>query len=131
MFRQYLPEVHWLTIETAGTEGGVPDLNGCHTDTEFWIECKLTAGWTVSLRPQQIGWLMRRTRAGGNTYIAVRRKVNKSARRDAADELWLYSGADATALKMKGLRGAPPLIMCAGGPAHWHWAGVRTRLGLG
>ena len=128
LFRIHLPEIHWLTVETSATEGGVPDMNGCFSAQEFWIEMKLTRGFAVSLRPQQIGWLMRRTRAGGRAFIAVRRYALKSARRPLAiDELYLFSGAYADMVHKNGIR-ALAIDSWVGGPSRWDWHAIKGYL---
>jgi hypothetical protein len=126
LFRQHLPMVHWISCETGLTDPGVPDLNGCHQGVEFWIECKATKGWAVTLRPEQIGWLERRCRVGGRTFIAVRRRCSAGTRRRAADEVWLYWGVHARRLKLLGLKGCAPLAVFSSGPANWDW----ERLGI-
>lgn len=128
LFRHHLPEVHWLTVETAGTESGVPDLNGCFAGVEFWIECKLTAGMAVALRPHQIGWLLRRSRAGGRIFVAVRRNAVAGTRREACDELWLIPGAEAEALATDGLRAGREAGRWPGGAARWDWGAIRVTL---
>jgi Holliday junction resolvase len=80
LFQDNLPKVHWQRIETGGTGRGIPDLNGCYQGAEAWVECKRTKHWTVEVRPEQVGWIERRTRAGGRVFLAVRR---------AERELWL------------------------------------------
>src|SRR5215469_3817916 len=124
LFRQNLPQVHWATIETGVTEPGVPDLNGCFRRREFWIENKLTSGWAVNFRPDQIGWISRRTRSGGRVYIAIRRRHDASSRRDAVDELYIYSGLFIAALAERGIKGVPPLALYREGPKRWCWDAV-------
>jgi hypothetical protein len=128
IFRKYLPMVHWTTIETSFAEPGVPDMNGCLRGHEFWVENKWTDGWRVTMRPEQVGWLLRRTRAGGCTFVAVRRHCAAGARRPAADELWLLQGARAAELKERGLRHTPALGQWAGGPPRWGWGQVAELL---
>lgn len=122
LFLKNLPQVHWQSIESGMTGRGIPDTNGCFDGQEFWIEFKETQHWSVSLRPEQIGWLMRRARAGGRVFIAVRR---------AGQELWLLSGNDAIDLKENGLRGCHPnnvLATYGGGPRAWDWNDILTAL---
>jgi len=121
LFRQHLPQVHWATIETGATEPGVPDLNGCFRRREFWIENKLTKAWSVSFRPEQIGWISRRTRCGGRVFIAVRRRHDASSRLDAVDELYIYSGVDILPLAECGLKRVDPLALYREGPKRWCW----------
>src|SRR5580765_3434894 len=97
-FRKGMPTVHWLSIETGATEPGVPDMNGCIAGLEFWVETKKAKGNKVYLAPAQVGWHLRRHRAGGLSFFAVRKE----------DSLYLYRGADAVSLKELGLK-LPPL----------------------
>lgn len=126
LFQKNLRLVHWQSIETGMTGRGVPDSNGCYQGAEFWVEFKQTGGWNVTLRPEQIGWLDRRARCGGNVYIAVRRKCDEGPRRDAADELWIFHGRDAIAVAAGGLRSttAPLVGFYTGGPTLWNWAKI-------
>lgn len=120
LLRENLPTVHWCTVESGAIAPGTPDVNGCRHGSEFWIECKQTDGWAVTLRPEQVGWLMRRARAGGRVFVLVRR---------ASSELWLLPGARADLLKAEGLRGSvAPLGVWRGGPARWSWAEVEAQL---
>lgn len=131
LFRDKLRDFHWQSIETGGTGRGVPDLNGCLRGVELWVECKVTAGWAVTLRPEQIGWLCRRARAGGRVFVAVRRCCPSGPRRTAADELWLLLGHHAPDLRTGGLPRGPSravLGMWPGGPARWPWPAVRAAL---
>lgn len=123
LFRKHLPEVHWTTIESRYTQSGIPDLNGCCDGVEFWIECKRTAAWTIKMRPMQMAWLLRRLRAGGNCWIAVRRRNKKN------DELWLVRGAYAKLAATRGLRALPAAMHWAGGPKQWPWREIYWRLG--
>lgn len=134
IFRRSLPTVDWQSIESAITGGGVPDVNGCHRGAEFWVEFKQTEEWAVSLRPEQVGWLCRRARAGGRVFIAVRRRCLAGPRRAGADELWLLWGHFAPDLKTGGLRRAPPgsvLGIWSGGPRSWDWGAVLACLTSG
>jgi hypothetical protein len=131
IFRRRLPTFDWLSIETALTEAGVPDANGCINGTEVWVEHKKTLGWTVTLRPAQVGWILRRTRAGGRVFIAVRRMSLPGKRRKAADELWLIKGAYAREAKTLGLKGLPGEAVCGvwhDGQSHWRWDAVAVAL---
>lgn len=101
LIQKNLPEVHWQRIETGGTGLGIPDLNYCCDGVEGWIELKSVAsGWQVGLRPEQVAWLARRERAGGRTFVAVRR----------IESIYLYRGTAAAELKVDGLRGLAPRL---------------------
>jgi hypothetical protein len=123
IFRERLPKAHWQSIETGAVGPGVPDSNYCLPGgAEGWIEFKQTAGWAVTLRPAQIGWLMRRSRAGGRVFVAVRQA------RPPEDMLWLALGGHAALLRDGGLKKAPVLGVWAGGPANWPWETVQGLL---
>lgn len=127
LFRERLPQVHWQSIETAGTGRGVPDSNGCYAGVEFWVEYKVTDGYAVELRPEQVGWHCQRSRAGGRTFVAVRRRCLAGPRKAAADELWLLPGRLAREVRSMGLRELPDdfvLGAWTGGPAKWDWGEV-------
>lgn len=129
LFQKHLPEVHWQRIETL-VGRGTPDLNGCLWGREFWIENKLTSGWTVNFEIGQTAWAERRARAGGRTFVAVRRIATAGPRRGAAcDEMWLFRGQEARQLEAEGLKGQQPIIGCwSGGPAKWDWDKIRKVL---
>lgn len=126
VLREALPEVHWCRIETGGTGRGIPDINGCYRGAEFWCELKFTDTWAVGLRPEQCGWAMQRSRAGGRVFILTRRRTQAGPRRGpGVDELYIHSGADAREVATLGLRGGPlPLYRAGGGPSQWSWKDV-------
>jgi hypothetical protein len=134
LFQQHLPWVHWQAVETGMTGRGIPDLNYCARGVEGWVECKQTTGWAVGLRPEQVAWLARRTRAGGRCWVAVRRKCPAGPRRVVADELWLVPGTHVVPLHREGLRavlgdgGAQGIWV--GGPAAWDWREIAACLDL-
>jgi hypothetical protein len=119
MFRRNMKQIHWTTIESILTEGGIPDLNGCVDGVEFWIECKVARGWKVAVRPAQISWIRRRVKVGGHVYIAVKRRK----------ELWLIAGAAVNALARGGLRAVPRAAVRLLLPQPWPWAAVAATLG--
>ena len=115
MFRIYLPQVHWTTVESRFTESGIPDIEGCDHGRAFWVECKKTRGWTVRIRPAQIAWILRRIRVGGRVTIAVR------AQGKARDELLIVRGAAVRQLRDDPLTALPPRAVLGrwkGGPKH-------------
>lgn len=127
LLHSHLPQVHWQAIEVGLVGRGVPDTNGCHQGAEFWIECKSTDYWSINLEPEQVGWLLRRHRAGGRTFVAVRRRFAARPRSPACDELWLCRGSAARELKDAGLDGAPPGAVLGRwhrGPKSWDWPSV-------
>lgn len=109
LFRKHLPQFDWQSIETGGTGRGIPDSNYCVMGThgighEGWIEYKSTDGYVVDLRPEQVGWIMRRVRRGGRVWIAVRRSHDGGPRRGPpVDELWIFGGGLAVEARTGGL----------------------------
>lgn len=118
----------WTSIETGSTILGVPDSNYCVDGIEGWVEFKQTSGWSCTLRPEQVGWHLRRQAHGGRSFVATRRWHDGHSRSDAVDELWLHHGSLVRELKTEGLRGAEPLGHWHGGPGHWNWEEVRRIL---
>lgn len=120
IFRQHLPFVHWQSVETALTGSGVPDSNACYLGVEWWVEYKQTTTDKIKLNktiPFQVAWHERRNRAGGRTFVAVRR-VHKNG----SDDLFLYRGALARDVLMgNGLKNEAWLYWGVGGPTCWHW----------
>lgn len=139
LFRQHLPAYHWVSIETGGTGRGIPDSEYCVGGMTAWVEYKVTDGWAVTLRPEQVAWMLRRSRAGGRVWVVVRRKAAAGPRRGGAvDELWILRGMFADEIREQGLPKIQLLEIgtdidaefpqhhyvvraWAGGPARWSW----------
>lgn len=130
LIQHYLPGPHWQAVESGGTGRGIPDVNGCWQGVEVWVENKITSGWQVGLRPEQIGWIHRRARAGGRVFVLTRRVAEAGPRRGAAvDDLYLHAGRVVVELAQRGLQEGPaPLLHTSGGPSRWNWAMVRDWL---
>lgn len=127
IFQKHIPKAHWQRIETL-VGRGTPDMNGCLWGKEFWVENKTTSGWAVTFETGQVAWHEQRIRAGGRTFVAVRRIASAGPRRGAAcDELWLFRGQEARTVEADGLKGARPLAVgwWDGGPAKWSWSEIR------
>ncbi len=125
LFRRYLPEPDYATIETGLVSLGVPDLNACLNGAEVWIEMKVCSGWSVTIRPEQSAWAERRIRHGGRVFLAVRRKHDGGPRKGPpVDELWIFHGRDAATVRKEGLLSGPPLLRSSGGPQLWDWRRV-------
>lgn len=104
IFRTKLRQFHWQAIETGGTGLGIPDSNYCVDGLEGWVEYKKTHGFAIGLRPEQVGWHMKRARAGGLTTIAVRRQTEAGPRKGpAVDQLFMFPGAWADRLDDEGI----------------------------
>lgn len=121
IFKEKLPHFHWQSIETGGTGRGIPDSNFCYKGIEGWVEYKVTDGWLCDLRPEQVGWHLKRHRAGGRTWIAVRRKHDGGPRKGPpVDELWIAPGKLAKELQEYGLKLEHPELHMF--PAPWPWS---------
>ena len=138
LIREHLPTVDWQSIESGLTGQGIPDLSGAHPDCgDFWVECKATSAWSVSVRVEQVAWAERRIRHGGRVFLAVRRRHDGGLRKGpAVDELWLYWGGHTRHVRRHGLGNpdagvtyvASPLLVERGGPSRWDWSRVLDSL---
>lgn len=152
IFREHLRSgFHWQSVETGATGLGCPDSNYCGKmavlgreygintlpetveasvlSAEGWIEYKQTSGWDCTLRPEQVGWNVKRSMMGGRVFVATRRWHEGGPRKGPpVDELWLHWGGHARELKDGGVRAAPAYGMWHGGPSCWDWDAVRHAL---
>ena len=71
LLKSNYPEVHWQRIENVAGEG-VPDINGCISGKEFWIEAKIAKNKSFVIRNAQTAWLARRHNSGGRCFVLVR-----------------------------------------------------------
>lgn len=128
-----MKKAHLTTVESGGTEQGIPDLEGCYDSVSWWCECKATDAWKFEVSAFQASWHLRRARVGGLSYFAIRKRHDGGPRLGKpVDELWLYEGRHAADLKEKGLRcDAKPLGRWGGGPAKWDWDAVLALLSPG
>jgi hypothetical protein len=126
LFHGRLRDLHWQALELGVLGRGVPDSNYCGDGVDGWVEFKATETHAVPLRPEQVGWILRRCRAGGRVFIATRRQHDGGPLLgDPTDELWIHEGWDAATLKAEGLLSAPPVLHNEGGPSRWDWGLVR------
>lgn len=122
IFRDHLRHFHWSTIETGWTQMGIPDAEFAYQGAQAWIEFKQTEAWGCTLKPEQVGWHVRRHIEGGRSFIATRRWHDGGPRKGpAVDELWLHEGRHARELKTGGLTIVPVLGSWKGGPPNWDW----------
>ena len=61
----------WQRIETGGTGRGIADVFGVLEGHCCWVELKIARGNKVALSPEQVGWLIKFSRAGVKTFILV------------------------------------------------------------
>lgn len=122
-FREYLPTFLWLSIESASTEQGIPDMFYCaFGNNTGWIENKraqanaIKKSKTLSM---QIAWHERYARNGGKSFIAVRR-IGREA-------LFIYPGTALRELAVKGLA-LTPRGYWTGQPAKWNWPEISAIL---
>lgn len=124
LFHTHLRGFHWQAIESGLTGGGIPDSNFCVDGIEGWIEHKATSTNKVPIAADQVGWHLRRARAGGRTFIAVRQRHSGGPRLGApVDRLYLFPGASAKEVLLTGLANRP-LGRWEGGPTRWDWGKV-------
>jgi len=119
IFRKHLRGFDLQAVETGLSGSGVPDLNGCKNNTEFWCEMKACAHWRVSIRPMQVGWAERRIKHGGRVFVAVRR---------ADTELWLFHGSMMRTLVDARIDAVPCLGHWTGGASLWNWDQIEQYL---
>jgi hypothetical protein len=127
-------EAQWTVIKTWGVSRGVPDAEFCmRGGVQGWVECKSCRGNAVIMRPMQISWLMKRSLMGGNCFIAVRKRLVSGGKTIGDDELRIYRGAGAAALKSGGLEAASDYLLGSwkGGPGKWKWDEVQFVLQSG
>ena len=129
LFVDHLKGWHVQPIETGGTGQGIPDAHCAGQGTSCWVEMKRTDANAVAIDGMQVGWHERHHRAGGRTFVAVRRVTSPGPRKGAAtDTLFIFRGADIRALHGGGLNGAIPILICKGSPAQWDWDAVKAAL---
>jgi hypothetical protein len=129
IFRTKFTGWQWSSIETAGTASGVPDSEFCTPEgIQGWVEFKKTHIFYVEVKTFQVSWLMRRTRYGGNAWIAVRR-LPLSKRERGVDQLWLMRGNQAERLFEGGLENVYALCW-EGGPGNWNYDQIASTLNL-
>lgn len=121
-FREHLPLVHWVPVETGLTMSGVPDHNGCYASSEFWVEYKNAPTGRIKKNkttPFQISWHERRARSGGRTFLAAR----------WGEAIHLYRGEDIRVIYTEGLgRTDLALLIGHGGPSKWNWEAILSIL---
>lgn len=111
LFRQHLPAVDFVSVETGGTGRGIPDSEYCYEGRTGWIEFKMAKGQNTGIRPEQFAWMNRRIRHGGRAFVAIRRKFLKK-------DLLFFMPGDCASHKLKDCACPNPM---EGGPRGWDW----------
>jgi len=132
LFKRHLPHVFWQSLETGGTARGVPDTYFMYKGISGFIEMKKIDKNFINIDAFQIGWHEKFSRAGGKSYVAVRFKRERTARKRAADTLLIFHGADIRKLQKLGAANFAhrALLVTSGGPGRWKWNKVAERLGI-
>jgi len=118
IFRKHLPTILWVSIESASTEQGIPDMFYCASGCTGWLENKCAQANAVKISKMQIAWHERYARAGGRSFIAVRRI--SVLRREA---LFIYPGTALRQLEAEGLV-LPTRFCWIGKPSAWDWRAI-------
>jgi hypothetical protein len=122
MFRQRLRGFMWVPVETPISGGGVPDHHWAKDGISGWNEYKRAQGYKIKFRPEQIGWHLSYARHGGRSFIIVRHLNN------VTDDLYIYPGALAGELKLRGLKERSFILHHVGSPSAWDWEGIAKAL---
>ncbi len=121
LIREHMKAPTWQRIESGLTASGIPDLNGCLNGQEIWVELKKVVGRQVKLTPYQVGWLVRRSLAGGRTWILARHQHGGGPRLGSpVDRLLLWRGEHARAVKEKGLEAEALCELILPTPFDWY-----------
>jgi hypothetical protein len=118
----------WTSIETGGTEQGVPDLHlmtrSDGAGRDVWVECKRTEAWAVKFKPGQVGWLYTQWRYGGNALIFTRRMKHGKF-----DSIYVTSAEHVKELSTNGLMGVPHLLSAeCRDTSQWPWDAMEILL---
>lgn len=71
-FKALYPTDHIQSIESEATAAGIPDINLCKGGREVWVELKSGRLTATSIKPGQYVWHIKRTQAGGTTWVVQR-----------------------------------------------------------
>src|SRR3990172_8519706 len=61
---------HVTRIENWAT-CGIPDIHGCFSGLDYWIETKIGENGRIKIRPNQVGWHMSYNQEGGRSWFLV------------------------------------------------------------
>ena len=76
-FKKNITEPHLIRVES-NTINGIPDINGCWSGKEFWIELKSDKVGYPKLSKWQISWINKRIKHGGIVIICNETLLEKS-----------------------------------------------------
>jgi hypothetical protein len=66
--KKHITKPHLIRVES-NTINGIPDINGCWSSKEFWIELKSDMVGYPKLSKWQIAWINKRIKHGGIVFI--------------------------------------------------------------
>ena len=66
--KKHITKLHLIRVES-NTINGIPDINGCWSGKEFWIELKSDKVGYPKLSKWQISWINKRIKHGGIVII--------------------------------------------------------------
>lgn len=92
LIRQMNPYFHCQRVEVT-TGSGVPDINCCWHEGEFWIETKISKSASVYLRKYQKPWILQRQLFGGKVYVlCLHLKTNTISVWNEFSSEWISQG---------------------------------------
>ena len=75
--KKHITKPHLIRVES-NTINGIPDINGCWSGKEFWIELKSDKVGYPKLSKWQISWINKRIKHGGIVIICNETLLEKS-----------------------------------------------------
>lgn len=75
--KKNITKPHFIRVES-NTINGIPDINGCWSGKEFWIELKSDKVGYPKLSKWQIAWINKRIKHGGVVIICNETLLEKS-----------------------------------------------------
>ena len=92
---------HGQRIESPSTGMGIPDVNCTYNGIDFWAELKVVKGTKIKFQPGQPGWLMKRWKAGGLSWVMARELTRNH------DRIYVWRGCDALNVARHGTKIEP------------------------
>ena len=75
--KKHITKPHFIRVES-NTINGIPDINGCWSGKEFWVELKSDRVGYPKLSKWQISWINKRIKHGGIVIICNETLLEKS-----------------------------------------------------